>query len=329
VLTRREELLRATTEAATVLNRFPVGKRTSFDVVGAVTDLGIPLVFRPLDGLWGATIIVQDAVRGILVTTKLGLAVQRFTLAHELGHVLLGHQTSLDATIGFAGRFERGTRPIREVAADTFASELLAPRALMLAAASARGWTRQALRSSANVYQLSLRLGVSYQAACWALAAHQVISETTARLLQDETVKDLKLKLAPAAIIQNPWSDVWKVTESDTDQILEAGPDDIFAVHLQDNASAGYVWELVDTGPDASILHEQSAGLESYGAPTSRIIFLRFNSSGAHRLAFEHRRPWNKQRLAHIDIAIDNHGKELGGLPRRSRERALATLVAA
>lgn len=86
---KRQEILRATTTAADLLSRFPVGNRTSFDIVGAVTALNIPLVFRPLRGLWGASITVDNDARGVLVTTKLGLAVQRFTLAHELGHVLL------------------------------------------------------------------------------------------------------------------------------------------------------------------------------------------------------------------------------------------------
>ena len=52
----REEVLEATKEAARVLNRFPVGSRTSFDIIRAVTELEIPLVFRPLKGLWGATV---------------------------------------------------------------------------------------------------------------------------------------------------------------------------------------------------------------------------------------------------------------------------------
>lgn len=327
--TRREQLLRATGEAAAVFRRFPVGTRTSFDVVGAMTELGIPLLFRPLSGLWGASITVGQSLRGVLVTTKLGLAVQRFTLAHELGHVLLGHQTSFDETIGFAGRFGPKARPIEEWAADTFASELLAPRSLMLAASKAHGWTKQALTDPANVYQLALRLGVSFQAACWALAAHGVVSEDTARALQDETVKELKLALASEGLIENPWADVWRLTQADTGAMLEAGPDDVFAVHLEDNASAGYLWQLVDAGSNTTVVEERTAAVTAYGAATARVVFLRFNSPGLHRLVFEHRRPWNKQRLAHIDIAVDNYGKEVGGFARRLRERALAAAVGA
>lgn len=325
--TRREELLRATSTAAGILNRFPVGRRTSFDIVGAVMELDIPLFFRPLDGLWGASVTVGTDVRGVLVTTKLGLPVQRFTLAHELGHVLLGHQTSLDKTIEFAGRLGPSSRPTEELAADTFASELLAPRTLMLAASRRHGWTRGDLAEPANVYQLSLRLGVSFQAACWALAAHDVVSQETARALQEHTVKSLKLALADS-LIENPWADVWRLTEGDTDSFIEAVPDDIFAVHLRDDASAGYLWELVDQGQHSQVLEDRTATVDSYGVSTSRLVFLRFTSPGMHRLVFEHRRPWNKQKIAHIDIAIDNYGKEQAGLARRVRERALTAVGA-
>ena len=321
--TRREEVLRATREAAAVFGRFPVGTRTSFDIVRAVTDLGIPLMFRPLSHLWGATISVEGAAPGVVVTTKLGLAVQRFTLAHELGHIMLGHRTSFDEAVGFAGRFEPNSRPVEELAADTFASEVLAPRSLMLAASKAHGWTREALSSPDNVYQLALRLGVSFQAACWALAAHDVVREATARSLQGEIVKGLKVALASEGLIKNPWADVWKITQSDSGASLEAGPDDIFAIHLQDNASAGFLWQLVDGISAGEILEERASEGDSYGVMASRIIFLHLDP-GLHRLVFEHRRPWNRQRLAQIEIEIDCHGKEVGGFARRFRESALA-----
>ncbi len=86
-MTKRDEILRATGEAANVLAEFGVGNRTSFDIVGTVLALGIPLLFRPLNGLWGAAITVDEGHKGVIVTTKLGLQVQRFTLAHELGHL--------------------------------------------------------------------------------------------------------------------------------------------------------------------------------------------------------------------------------------------------
>ena len=103
-MNRREEILRATTEAAKLIAEHPTGKRSSFDIIGVVTELGIPLLFRPLNNLLGAVVAFNGGVRGIMITTQRDLHVQRFTLAHELGHVLLGHTLSLDETIDLAGR---------------------------------------------------------------------------------------------------------------------------------------------------------------------------------------------------------------------------------
>ena len=323
-MTRRTEILRAVSGAATVFNESPVGARTSFDVIGAVADRSIPLLFRPLDKLWGAFITVNDEKRGIIVTTKLGLPVQRFTVAHELGHLLLGHRTSLDQTVGFAGRHAPASRPAHEAAADTFASELLAPKRLLLASARRHGWTRDKLHQPRNVYQLSLRLGISYQAACWALVTSSVLTRPEARQLQEMPVKELKHELVPAGSITNSWADVWAITTADDETFIEAGVDDLFAVHVQDHASAGYVWRLVDADAEVDVVGERSPDLDhAYGARSSRVSYVRFKAPGVHQLVFEHVRPWSRATLSRIRIDIDGHGKEREGWARRTRRGAL------
>ena len=323
-MTRRDEILRAVSEAATVLAESQSGARTSFDIIGTVAKRNIPLLFRPLDKLWGAFITVNDEERGIIVTTKLGLPVQRFTVAHELGHLLLGHRMSLDETIGFAGRNAPASRPMQEAAADTFASELLAPKRLLLASATRHGWTKDTLHQPRNIYQLSLRLGISYQAACWALVTADVLTRPQAARLQAVPVKDLKHALAPETSITNSWADVWALTAADTDTFLEAGSDDLFAVHVQDHASAGYVWHLVDANADVEVVDERSPDLEhAYGARSARVLYVRFRTPGVHHLVFEHTRPWSRATLARIEIDIDGHGKEREGWARRTRIDAL------
>jgi hypothetical protein len=321
-MTKRDAVLRATGQAASVLAQFDVGNRTSFDIVGTVLALGIPLLFRPLKGLWGAAITV-GAYKGVIVTTKLGLHVQRFTLAHELGHIVLGHELSFDEQVGFLGRFGPTSRPIQELAADVFASELLAARPLVVAAAKRHRWTRTALLDAANVYQLSLRLGISYEAACWALVGHKALTREVAEVHQSH-LPEVKRTLAAGVDVTNSWADVWRLTQSDSHCHLEAGPDDLFAVHLQENASAGFLWELVDSGPFGAVVAEQRRFDPGYGGPASRVVFVRFSAPGLHRLLFEHRRPWNKQTTAHIDISLTTNGKEAAGVPRRMREAATA-----
>ena len=323
-MNRRSEVLRAVAEAARILAEFPTGNRTSFDIVGAITERDIPLLFRPLENLLG-TVVAIGGISGIMVTTQRDLHVQRFTLAHELGHVLLGHQLSFDRTIEVAGRNASRNRPVEEVAADTFASELLGPRKLVLEAAKRHGWTKQKLHQPANIYQLSLRLGISYQATCWALVTSDILTSVQARKFQDARVKDQKQALAPAEFITNSWADVWTLTKADTGTFLEAGPDDLFAVHVQDHASAGYLWQLAETGSSAKIVGEKpTLPDQNYGERSSRVLYIQFCTPGVHRLAFEHIRPWSGAALEQIEVKIDDYGKERSGFARRVRLEALA-----
>ncbi len=324
-MNKRDETLRAVSKAADVLAASPSFDRTSFDIIGAITEREIPLFFRPLDHLLGAFVPAGKEAGGIIVTSRRGLAIQRFTLAHEFGHFLLGHQPSLDKTVEFAGRYTSGPRVAQELAADTFASELLAAKHLMVESAKRHGWSKEKLHQPDNIYQLSLRLGVSYQAACWGLVTSEVLTPKEAKKLQETPVKDLKHALAPGTLIANSWADVWALTRGDAGTFLEAGPKDLFAVHLQDNVSAGYLWRLVDTGADAEIVGERPADLaQVYGRPSTRVVYVRFNTPGTHRLAFEHTRPWSGATLDQIEIKIDGHGRETVGLARRAKVDALA-----
>ncbi len=328
-MSRREEILRATSEASKILSEYPLGNRTSFDIVGVVTDLGIPLLFRPLSNLLGAVVAFNGGVRGIMVTTQRELHVQRFTLAHELGHVLLGHTFSFDETIDLAGRNASRSRPTEEVAADTFAAELLGPRTLLLDAAQRHKWNRQALREPENIYQLSLRLGISYQATCWALVTANVLDRSEASKIKDSAVAELKLSLAQNIRMSDPWANVWALNKADTGTFLEAGPNDLFAVHVEDNVSSGYLWRLVDAGEHGEVVGEQQIPSSElrYGDSSCRAIYLRFSAPGVHRVVFEHVRPWSGSSLDAIEIDIDGYGKELEGFSRRKKSQALRRIA--
>src|SRR5690348_520224 len=64
------------------------------DVFGAISKLGATLMFQKLDKLLGAYVPADEP--GILITTQRTLPVQRFTGAHELGHLYMRHEPSLD-----------------------------------------------------------------------------------------------------------------------------------------------------------------------------------------------------------------------------------------
>src|SRR5205823_3894934 len=145
---------------------------------------------RPLDELLGGCVRVSEGRVGIIITTRRDLHLQRFTAAHELGHFLLEHEGSLDRELGYPSK-PRNRVP-QEIEADAFASEFLMPAWLCHSIAAPRGWTSERLREPRTIYQLSLRLGVSYEAACWGLASQNVLTYRQASELADITPKRIK-----------------------------------------------------------------------------------------------------------------------------------------
>ena len=95
----RTAILRGKREAARLHRAFAMRERIEadggrIDVFDTIVRSGVPLLFKPLDGLLG--VFINDPIPGVMVTTKRGLSIQRFTGAHELGHCTFGHHPSLD-----------------------------------------------------------------------------------------------------------------------------------------------------------------------------------------------------------------------------------------
>jgi Zn-dependent peptidase ImmA (M78 family)/predicted secreted protein len=318
---RASEILRATEFAARIGTQFKPVKRTGFDIMSAARALKIPFLFRPLSGLWGATITNDNGETGILVTSKLDLHVQRFTLAHELGHVLLGHEVSFDETVGYAGRLGDAQRPSHEIAADTFASELLASKSLMLKSARVHKWTQQMFTDPRTVYQLSLRLGLSFLATSWALVGHRVLDKQLAQAMRDQPLQKIKRDLAADLPFEDSWANVWTLSAADAGTELEAGPNDMFSVHLQEDGSTGFLWDLTEVPEGTEILDDRrEQGVDSYGGQYSRMVYFRFTAPGRYKLQFAHRRAWNRDTLSSIEFSIDGHGKERDGYARQVKE---------
>ena len=96
-------------------------------------DAGVPVAVVELGhGLAGAYVRQGDG-GVIFVNAGEALVRQRFTLAHELGHHVLGHESVIDPSADLEG----WSNDPREVEANRFAAELLAPRAATEAWAAA------------------------------------------------------------------------------------------------------------------------------------------------------------------------------------------------
>lgn len=105
-----------------------------FDIVELIEELGIKYI--PVDNLpehiSGASMIDRNVK--IITVNRRDLPVrQRFTAAHELGHILLGHDTSLNINEGakILFRNQKAVSDWREVEANFFAASLLVPEELL------------------------------------------------------------------------------------------------------------------------------------------------------------------------------------------------------
>jgi predicted secreted protein len=299
----RDAILRGVGGATETHDAFRLRERhedglSAIDVFALIEELQIPLQFLALDALLGTCIRISNTEVGILVTTQRDLHMQRFTAAHELGHFVLEHsENSLDREVRMPG--DTQGRDPREIEADAFAAEFLMPKWLVRSMADRRGWwAAEALRQPSVVYQLSLRLAASYEATCWGLASHDFIERADAEALigNGKRLKDVKRTALQGVPLDDSWADVWQLGATDDGARIEAGPNDLFVIDLEERAAAGFRWDFrqaADAG--FALLADESTFDEAVvGGPSRRRVVLRAPAPGSYELRLPLSRPFGK-----------------------------------
>lgn len=329
-MTRRDAILEGAYAAEQLHDRLSIRKAVeasigAIDVFGALLALDVALIFRPLDGLLGACL--PGPRPGVIISTQRPLNVQRFTGAHELGHVALEHEISLDGE-EILGRAPGSGFNETELAADSFAGTFLLPKWLLQLHARRQGWNRESMSDPHAVYQLSLRSGASYEATCVALERHRIIDRATRERLIAKPRRTIKSELLDGFGVADLRRDVWLLTERDKGLALEGGPDDLFVLKLAENGGAGYLWTtdgLVEAG--FAILRDQRhipPPTKVVGGPVTRELTAQATEPASGEFALELRRPWQGSgpAIASLHVSYDLFGKEVG-MPRAVR-RSLA-----
>src|SRR5262249_50331437 len=147
-------------------------------------------------------------------------------------------------------------------------------------------WGQQALRDAQRAYQLSLRMGASFDATCWGLQGHQILPRDAADALREVEPKKMKLAaLAGRAELSDPWADVWVVDERDDGLRFEGGPNDVVIFRCREKAGAGYLWdEAVLEAQGFEILadeREQPDG-DVCGGEVTRVLVTRVSHPGEY-----------------------------------------------
>ena len=299
----------------------------AIDVFDAISGLDLPLLFRPLKGLLGA--FLNEPIPGILITTERSMAIQRFTAAHELGHFSLDHQPSLDDE-SILRRMPNSPEPtgqFQETEADAFAVAFMIPKWLILTHCSRQGWQVPDLQDPLKVYQLSLRIGASYEATCRTLVRYQLISSGELERLRKITPRSLKNQLLMDFQPDDYRRDVWLLTERDEGTRVDGSGNHLFVLRLTEHSSGGFVWnfdQLLASGFAIVRDVRQEIDSEGVGSPTVRQITAAPESAPRGRVQIKEYRPWQPlPPLSQLTLDYDLTGPEQEGLSRAERRRLL------
>lgn len=297
------------------------------DVFGTIHALDLPLLLRPLKGLLGA--YLSAPAPGVLITTERPMSIQRFTAAHELGHFSMRHDPSLDDE-SILRRMPTSAEPgnqFQETEADAFAIAFMMPKWLIAQHCARQGWTVNDLQRPDIAYQLSLRMGASYEATCRTLVRYDLISDGIMRDLLDTQPRSLKVDLLKDYRPENYRGDVWLLSERDEGVRLDGSRNDMFVLKLKEHSGGGYLWDLAQliASGFAVVRDEREAfDAEAIGGPVVRRVTAAPEEAGRGRMSLSERRPW-QPAAAHASLTIDYDltGPEQAGLSRAERRHLL------
>ena len=273
------------------------------DVFGAIRRKSIPLMFRPLDKLLGTCL--PPPHHGIMITSRRPLAIQRFTASHELGHRMLNHEfISLDNEDILSRRpLGKENYHIDEAAADAFAAAFIVPEWILEIHAERQDWDAESLSDPRIVYQLALRIGVSYEATCRQLRQYKLITSQIFTHLTSTDPKSIKQSLLRGYALPNWYPNVWLLTEHDEDSIIQGGPDDVFLFQLKENSGSGYLWDFNDLAKSgfARLSDDVSipANNEEIGGAVDRFVLAKLDqpSNSIGGLNFSEVRLWDHSAI--------------------------------
>lgn len=296
------------------------------DVFNSILELEVGLLIRPLNGLLGA--YVRDPCPGILVTTERPLSIQRYTAAHELGHHYMKHIFSLDKEeVLRRSPFNPSKIDLQELEANVFAASFLMPRWLLARTGQNHGWKNSDYSDPQVVYQLSLRLGLSFQATIHTLTQYNYISPSDQYELSSVKPKSLKMNLLREYTPKNYRGDVWRLTKADEGTILAGSRNDLFVLELEENSSSGYLWnldELIQSGFAITQDKYTSTDTPTVGGTTERIIATQLQEPGSGHVTLHQHRPWiSDSKIDLLQFSYDLTGPETQGLCRVERQRRL------
>jgi len=318
--------------------KLPGGRQ--IDVFGIIEEMEVWLFFQELRGILGVYLAGPPA--GILINSGRSVGVQRLTAAHELGHHYLNHGGGIDDDISLRAAPGRRTGEARrltfeaylkEIAAQAFAMSFLAPAQLVRDMMSNLGIARDVTPRPEKVYELSLHLGISYEATAHRLVALREIGPSNLDQVLIEPAK-AKLVIGHGHKPENSRADVWPISSRQTGALIHAHVGDELALSLDEIPSSGYRWKLeLDLDGfavrlDDFVSSDNKGEIPRAGSKGQRQITLRVLRPGENRVRLNCVQAWRPQDAANqFFIMVD--AEELAGKERSLRPSARRAFVEA
>ncbi|WP_066071657.1 ImmA/IrrE family metallo-endopeptidase [Neobacillus soli] len=289
-LSRQEIVKIAIVEASRVFAKCKVSYTEPINIFELIEKYSIVLNFQKMENLAGAYLPETEGSKpGILINEQLPLTRQRYTAAHEFCHFIRGDSTSFDTSSELF--YENYKREDKERIAEEFASCLLMPRKLILTTLAKIGLKDQESLNPKAVYNLSLRMGTSYQATVNRLFTLNMINSKKYRELDIEPI-EIK-RMYGTGNLSSSWNNIWYLTEEDKNSTIYPNVGDEVRILLEENPTTGYKWILHPEVEKVNTFWEPiQEDTSKFGATGYRNITLRIQEIQGIKLNFYHNRPW-------------------------------------
>lgn len=303
-----------------------------FDVIKLAADLGVPVMQRELDGLLGAYLPFPSP--GILLNTRRPQSVQRLTCAHELGHYFLSHDKSLDGEndVGFALVQTHRASP-QEVQADAFAFSLLMPKWLIIE--NLKRLNQKYFSLEQKVYQLSLRLGCSYEATVNMLVQYKMLPSMEGHRLRSVEPKAIKISLVGNIEVENWRRDVWVISDLEDGSLFDVMRGDIVLIKTMEQSGSGFLngYELKGNFNAFTVMDERHLEVGLSGCEEKPVggafifeLVSAASATGVVTARFFRRRPWIKGDSHEIMELVLDVGEVVPGLSIAERTKMVRNL---
>ena len=332
-MNKRESILNANQVASRLLEDTGARARikdgyTRIDPLAIADACEVAVNFQKLRTLLGA--FIENPEPGILINKDRPAGLVYMTTAHELGHFALEHGPKADQV---EDQFE--SDDLQEVAADAFAAALLVPRWLLASTIRDRRIRPEELRQPTTLYQLSLRLGISYTALLSTLVRMKVLTWSDASPLRNHQPQRAKI----AALVNDQQleghADIWVLNQADKDHVLEPRSTDRFVLNVPNHLSAGYLWTLDEARSEGFTLIPQKASdpsthdLADAGVappPLARYVLERRDDGPppSAEWVFVEKQPWRERADDDVELHLRTQfGDFANGLTEGTKRRRI------